>query len=122
MSRTYRRAGARYEYAWVLREMIRPSLWAGMLAEGAQIGSEYVEDIGVCRFHDPDSPEGKRRLAKFHSDAQRTMRQVPAAFRRSLDRSRRKRDQRICRMWARSPDDCGPILDRHLRDALWRFW
>ena len=55
MSRTYRRRGQRHEYRWVLRD------WK-MLPFAAPV------------LIDRHSPEGRRRIARFHSDAEITMR------------------------------------------------
>ena len=59
MSRTYRRRGERYEYTWVLRE------WK----------FEYGHRIRV--EIDRHSVEGQRAIARFHSDAQATMKGSP---------------------------------------------
>ena len=68
MSRTYRRRGERHEYCWVLREFVFES------------GSSTHIAI------DRDSPEGRRAIARFHSDAEFTMRSAaPRWYRRLFD-------------------------------------
>ena len=56
MSRTYRRRGQRHEYRWVLRD----SIW--------------IEDVLVTIFVDAHSKQGRRVIARFHSDAYWTLR------------------------------------------------
>ena len=69
MSRTYRRRGERHEYRWVLREWI--------------VESGHVTPVVLDR----NSPEARRAIARFHSDAQATMQGgVPRWFRRIFKR------------------------------------
>jgi len=60
MSKTIRRRSARYEYRWVLSD------WVSLPSR-----SLLRQRIA------PHSSEGRKRLAKFHSDSQRTMKMVP---------------------------------------------
>jgi hypothetical protein len=55
MSRTYRRRGERHEYRWVLREWV--------------IESGRLTPVVLDRH----SPEGRRAIARIHSDAHFTM-------------------------------------------------
>lgn len=50
MSRTYRRRRHRYEYGWVLRN------WRADVPSGTAV------------LFDSRSPEGRRAIARFHSD------------------------------------------------------
>jgi hypothetical protein len=51
MSRTYRRRGQRHDYDWVLRDFC------------------WVNGVLVPFWIDPRSKEGRRAIARFHSDA-----------------------------------------------------
>jgi len=53
MSRTYRRLPQRYEYRWVLRD------WEAAVPPGTAV------------LFDSNSPEGRRAIARFHSDSDR---------------------------------------------------
>ena len=55
MSRTYRRRRYRYEYSWVLRDWIIVP---------------FVAPVQI----DPRSREGRRAIARFHSDREITVR------------------------------------------------
>lgn len=79
MSRTYRRRGERHEYRWVLRE------WT--FEQG------YLEPVVLDR----NSPEGGRAIARFHSDAQVTMKAgAPRWFRRLFKRRQREATRASC--------------------------
>ena len=56
MSRTYRRRGERHEYRWVLRETV--------------FNAGRITHVLIDRH----SPEGRRAIARFNSDAEFTMR------------------------------------------------
>ena len=77
MSRTYRRIHTRYEYGWLLRTYARCPFW------------RYLPI-------DPHSIEGRRALRRWHSDAQQTMKMVPAWYRRADERSKRHRENHAC--------------------------
>lgn len=79
MSRTYRRIHARHEYAWLLRIYVRHPFW------------RYLPI-------DPHSIEGRRALRRWHSDAQRTMKMVPAWYRRADERGKRRQENHACRV------------------------
>lgn len=51
MSRTYRRRGARHDYDWVLRD------------------HRWVDCVLVRSWINPRSKEGRRAIARFHSNA-----------------------------------------------------
>ena len=79
MSRTYRRKqGIKEDQWWVLRE--------------------WYCGLYVVR-HSPRSKEGKKRLAKYHSDAEVTMQQVPKWYKVAFCRRpfRRKEKQALYR-------------------------
>ncbi len=62
MSRTYRRRGERHDYAWVLRDY-------------RSFGGALVPFL-----IDPRSTEGRRAIARFHSDAFWTLRSTASAL------------------------------------------
>jgi len=94
MSRTYRRRGERHEYRWVLRVVL-----------------------------DRNSPEGRRAIARFHSDAQATMEGGPPRwFRRIFQKRQRNANAREFLRWLA---DAGhdPVIDiRHRNSAKWAWW
>jgi hypothetical protein len=105
MSRTYRRRGARHEYRWALREMV---FEAGRLVE----------------FHvDRDAPQGRRAIARFHSDAEFTMRSpAPRWYRRVYDHRLRTLNDREMRRWLGDPGYDPVQQVRHRHQANWSWW
>lgn len=87
MSRTYRRKGARYNLDWVLRKTV----W------GNRFFDSYIE---------PGSPEGKKALARYFSDAgcgTYGHGTAPHWYRRYLNhRADRREEQRLHR-WLTNP-------------------
>jgi len=71
---------------------------------------------------DPNSKQGRRAIARFHSDACRTMRcAAPRWCRRTFDHRRRTRNTRELSRWV---DDPGydPVCDvRHRQSANWAW-
>jgi len=105
MSRTYRRRGERHEYCWVLREFV---FEAGCLTRIAM---------------DRASPVGRRAIARFHSEAEVTMKGgVPHWFRRLFKRRQRNANARELLRWlADSGHD--PVMNvRHRSSAKWAWW
>jgi hypothetical protein len=105
MSRTCRRRRERYEYRWVLSDFV--------------FESDCLTRIPIDR----DSPEGRRAIARFHSDAQATMKGgVPRWFRRIFKRSQRNANTRELLHWfADSGHD--PVMNaRHRGSAKWAWW
>jgi len=104
MSRTYRRRGARYEYRWVLREWV------------------FEPGIFRCLPIDRHSPEGRRAIARFHSDGDDTMKScVPRWFRRVFKQRQRMSNAREFRRWLADP--CyDPVMNaRHRNSAQWAW-
>lgn len=105
MSRTYRRRGQRHEYESVLQDCC----WVN----GALI--EFLID--------PRSKEGRRAIARFHSDAHWTLRSAaPRGYRRTFDHQLRTLNFRQLRRWI---DDPGydPIFQvRHQHSANRSWW
>jgi len=105
MSRTYRRRGERHEYRWVLRELVFES---GCLS---------------CLPIDRRSPEGRRAIARFHSDAEATMKGgVPHWFRRIFKRRQRAADARELLRWLADLEYEPVINARHRNSAQWAWW
>lgn len=105
MSCTYRRRGERQEYRWVLCE------WT--------FESGHIRRIMLDRH----SSKGRRALARFHSDAQFTMKGgVPRWFRRLFKRRLRAANTREFFRWLDDPR-YEPLMNaRHRNSAKWAWW
>ncbi len=104
MSRTYRRRGERHEYRWVLRDRSDDTPWAHALL-------------------DSDSKEGGRAIARFHSDAEVTMRSGPPHwFRRIFKRRQRNAGTRELLRWLADPGYGLVMQSRHRHSARWAWW
>ena len=105
MSRTYRRRGQRHDCDRVLRDHDRVS---GVLT----------------RFQiDARSKEGRRALARFHSDAYSSLRSsAPHWYRRTFNHQQRTLNVRQLRRWLDDPS-YDPLFDvRHRHSANWSWW
>jgi hypothetical protein len=105
MSRTYRRRGERHEYRWVLYDRSDATPWwaHGLL--------------------DPRSKEGRRAIARFHSDAEVTMRSgVPHWFCKIFKRRERNADTRELLRWLADPEYDPIMQSRHRHSAKWAWW
>lgn len=105
MSRTYRRRGERHDYNWVLRD------------------SSWVNGTLVTFRIDPRSKEGRRVIARFHSDAHWTLRSTaPRWYRRTFDhRLRTLNAKQLCRWLHDRGYD--PVFEvRHRHNANWSWW
>jgi hypothetical protein len=105
MSRTYRRSAERHEYGWVLREL---------KFDGTRF--EWV-------VLDRHSPEGRRAIARFHSDAQRNMKGgAPHWFCRNFKRRQRSANNRQFLRWL-ADSGYEPVMNaRHRNSAKWAWW
>ena len=105
MSRTYRRRGQRHEYRWVLRD----SIW--------------IEDVLVTIFVDAHSKQGRRVIARFHSDAYWTLRSTAPRWYRGIfeDRLRRANLGEL-RRWLEDPGHDPVFQARHRHSANWSWW
>jgi hypothetical protein len=84
MSRTYRRRGQRHEYRWLLRD------------------SRWINCVLVAVFIDARSKQGRRAIARFHSDAESTIRSgAPHWYRRIFDHHLRTLNSKEFRRWSR---------------------
>jgi hypothetical protein len=105
MSRTYRRRGERHEYRWVLRD------W------------KYAAPLWAPFLLDPRSKGGRRAIARFHSDAEVTMRGgAPHWFRRIFKRRLRNANSRQLRRWLLHPGYDAVMQSRHRHSANWAWW
>ena len=104
MSRTYRRKSERHEYRWVLRE------WT--FAPG------YLVRVDLHRH----SPGGRRLIARFHSDAQVTMKGGPPRwFRRLFKRRQRNANTHQVLKWLADPRHDPIMVARHRNSARWAW-
>lgn len=105
MSRTYRRRGQYHEYHWV------PYDWSDATPWWAHA------------LLDPRSKEGRRAIARFHSDAEITMRSgVPHWFCRIFKRRQRNANIRELLRWTADPGYDPVIQVRHRNSAKWAWW
>jgi hypothetical protein len=105
MSRTYRRRGERQEYRWVLRE------WT------------FESGAFERTMLDRNSPAGRRAIARFHSDAQVTLKGgVPRWFRRIFKRRLRNANTREVLRWLADPAYAPILSARHRNSAKWAWW
>lgn len=105
MSRTYRRRGQRHEYRWVLRD------------------SKWIDRVLVTVLIDARSKEGRRAIARFHSDAYWTLRSAaPNWYRRVFDHRLRAQNFRQLRRWLDNPDYDPAFQARHRHSANWSWW
>jgi hypothetical protein len=94
-----------HEYHWVLRESV--------------FESGFVRRFLIDRH----SPEGRRTIARFHSDAAVTLRSgTPHWFRRTFKRRQRASNSREFLRWLADP--CyDPVMNvRHRGSAQWAWW
>jgi len=105
MSRTYRRKDARHEYRWVLLELtLEPGRLKRILL-------------------DRNSAAGRRAIARFHSDAQRTMKGgVPHWFCRIFKKRQRNANMRELSRWLADPAYDPVMTARHRHSAKWAWW
>lgn len=105
MSRTYRRRGQRQEYVWVLRDY----RWDGRAL--------------VPLLIEASSKEGRRAIARFHSDAYWTLRSTaPRWYRRIFDHRLRTVNRKELRRWIDDPGHDPVFQARHRHNANWSWW
>ena len=103
MARTFRRRGCNYDYAWVLRD------WSAFGNLPTRL--------------DPQSREGRRALARYHSDATITLaRTAPRWYRNVSDRRIRMHNRAELNRWLRHPDFDPVFRDWHKHEANWSWW
>lgn len=105
MSRTYRRRSQRHEYRWVLRD------W------------EWRDFVLVPVLVDARSKEGRRAIARFHSDAESTVSSsAPRWYRRVFDHRLCTLNSRELRRWLDDPGHDPVFQVRHRHSANWSWW
>jgi hypothetical protein len=105
MSRTYRRRGQRHEYRWVLLEW----KWRNLVLVPVHISAR--------------SKEGRRAIARFHSDAYWTLRSAaPRWYRRIFDHRQRTLNARQLHRWLDDPGHDPVFQVRHRHNANWSWW
>lgn len=104
MARTFRRKHAQHEYFWVLRTPV----WLGSSLDYERI--------------DPRTKEGRKALARFHSDKSVTMAPAPRWYRKVSDHRIRTKNDRVMRRWLSDPDFDPVFQDWHKHDANWSWW
>ena len=105
MSRTYRRRGQRHEYRWVLRD------W------------KWRNFVLVPLVIEALSEEGRRAIARFHSDAESTIRSsAPRRYTRGFDHRLRTFNVRQLRRWIDNHDYDPVFQVRHRGNATWSWW
>lgn len=109
MSRTYRRKNQKYDYRWVLRDHAR--------AYGP-----YSRLITLVIDVSAISPEGKKRLAKYHSDHAFVFGQAPREFRKLFKRSLRMGHRIEIARWLKNHDYPVQCDARTRHTATWAWW
>ena len=105
MSRTYRRLDQRYERHWALKQLV----WVA-----GRYKPVWIE---------PESAEGRRALARYHSDSGIVIHGgVPQWFRRIFKRSQKNANARELRRWLANPDYEPVIEVQHRHSAQWAWW
>lgn len=106
MSHTYRRRGQHFEYRWVLRDY--------------KVTTPAVRARGLL---DLRSKEGRRAVARFHSDAECTMRGgAPRWFRRIFKCRLRNANTVELRRWLADPAYDPVLQTQHRHSANWAWW
>lgn len=109
MSRTYRRKNQIHDYRWVLRDYARPV-------------EPQTHFILVAVDIPASSPEGRKRLADYHSDHAFVFGQAPLHFRKLFKRSQRMEHRLEIARWLKDskyPVQCDP---RTRHSATWAWW
>ncbi len=105
MARTFRRKQHCYEYRWVLRD------W------------DSTQSFGHWIRLDPHSKSGRKALAFFHSDKQKTISgAAPRWYRKVFDHRIRTANHRALRRYLADPDYDPVFQDWHKHSANWSWW
>lgn len=114
MSKTIRRKNYSRDLWWVLRD------WDF---------SEPEFNVGRRIRIDPHSKEGKKRLAKYHSDAASFMGNAPSWYCNIFQRTARQEARRQLHLFFNNPEDLDHntghmvMLDpKHHHSATWAWW
>ena len=105
MARTFRRRRARHEYRWVLDD------W--------HVGLPSWQSVQL----DPRSKDGRRAIARFHSDRTITLRSsAPRWYRKVFDHRIRTGNDRMLRRWLADPEFDPVFRCWHKHNANWSWW
>lgn len=105
MSRTYRRRAERHDYDWVLRDY------------------RWVNGALVPFLIDPHSKDGRRAIARSHSDACWTLGSTaPRWYRRIFDHRLCTHNAKQLRLWLTDPGYDPVFLIRHRHNANCSWW
>lgn len=105
MSRTYRRSGQRHDYDSVLRDY------------------RWINGVLVPFLIDARSKEGRRAIARFHSDAHWRLRSTaPRWYRRIFDHRLRTLNAGQLRRSLEDPGYDPVFQSRHRHNANWSWW
>ena len=105
MARTLRRKRERHEYSWVLRDRT------------------FGLARGTAARLDPNSRDGRKVIALFHSDATGTIGgSAPRWFRKMSDHRIRTVNDRTLRRWIADPGFDPVFQDWHKHEANWNWW
>lgn len=95
--------GSTHEYRWVLNDY------------------DPVNRIEYCI--DPRSREGRKAIARFHSDVTETLRSsAPRFYRKWYDRSIKTFNKRMLRRWLADPGYDPVFTAWHRHNANWSWW
>ncbi|MDA8110423.1 MAG: hypothetical protein M0015_17645 [Betaproteobacteria bacterium] len=85
--------------------------------------SRWVNSVLIPFWIDPRSKEGRRAIARFHSDACWTLKSTaPRSYRRIFDHRLRTLNTRELRRWLDDPDHDPVFEARHRPNANWAWW
>ena len=102
MSRTFRRRHARHDYVWELRD--------------------YDPALRTWYRIDAHSLEGRKAIARFHSDAAFKMSSAPNWYCKLFNRKLNTANDRQLRRWRDDPGYDPVFEERHMHSANWSWW
>lgn len=112
MSRTYRRRTATYDHWWVLSAEHVYWVWRSGVKPDREFPTIKPPN------HEAGSKEGKRALARFHSDMHCTGRESSWIIRMKNHHVARREEQALYR-WRKSPDMEVVLLPRVRNSEFW---
>ena len=99
--------------------------------EGLLYDTEWTDNFSWLRrfYIDPKSPEGRKLLSMYHSDAGKFMGNAPGWYRNIFERSARQLAKRQLHRYTRNPENLSAntghqvLIDpNHHRNATWCWW
>jgi hypothetical protein len=109
MSRTYRRKNQNHDYRWVLRD------YARVVESDSRL-------MFVAVNISANSPEGKKQLAKYHSDHGSVYGQAPRHFRKLFKRRQRMKHRIEIGHWLKNSEYPVQCDSRTRHSATWAWW